>query len=193
MIIIMIYAISQFIAWVNLPLLGLNKEGENKQYLIYINRTLLTDLRRLEGEQLYPPKSKTHLANQEDHLEGLSSEIRAELRTLHHSTDSQLSLSKDSRSILLANDIIQLLGDILSHHLNRSYLLCRGIVRKAVELDGKTQLLRENKLNFTDILDIVDQGLKTILDQYFIHQSEQILEKVRKEVILNQSYITMAK
>lgn len=85
-------------------------------------------------------------------------------------------------------DVVNFLGPKLSEIINKDVLPCKGLIRFAIKDAGKNP----NSLTYKEINEIVNNELKIRLDQVNIHELDQVISKLNKIIIKNQSVFTMS-
>ena len=85
-------------------------------------------------------------------------------------------------------DFVNFLGPKLSVLIGKDVLPCKGLIRFAIKDAGKNPTF----LTYKEINEIVNNELKTRLDQVNIPDLEQVISELNKFVIKNQSVFTMS-
>ena len=88
----------------------------------------------------------------------------------------------------MSQDIINFLGEKLAVKINKPAIACKGLIRLGIKEDhGSTQ-----DLNFDKVKQSVKSGLKKKLENIGITNLNEICNYLLKELVNNQSLLTMA-
>ncbi|MHA1720831.1 MAG: hypothetical protein ACTSWX_02385 [Promethearchaeota archaeon] len=85
-------------------------------------------------------------------------------------------------------DVVNFLGPKLSELICKEVLPCKGLIRFAIKDAGK----KPNLLTYNDINEIINNELKNRLEQVNIPELDQVITKLNRIVIKNQSVFTMS-
>ena len=88
----------------------------------------------------------------------------------------------------MSQDIINFLGEKLAVQINKPAIACKGLVRLGIKEDhGGTE-----ELTFEKVKTTIQRGLKKRLDNIGISNSNEVCNYLLKELVSNQSLLTMA-
>ena len=88
----------------------------------------------------------------------------------------------------MSQDIINFLGEKLAVKINKPAIACKGMIRLGIKEDhGDTQGLTFEKVKLS-----IKSGVKKRLDNISIANSNEVCNYLLKELVSNQSLLTMA-
>ena len=97
-------------------------------------------------------------------------------------------LSEGELRVMIKMDLVNFLGPKLSVLINKDVMLCKGLIRFAINDADKNP----NSLTYKNINEIVNNELKSRLEQVNVTDLNQVILQLNEFVIKNQSIFTMS-
>jgi len=87
-------------------------------------------------------------------------------------------------------EVIRFLGDILAKRISISAPAARGLLKLSIK-DEIGSFVEFNKINFTDLCNVINNSFKRRLIKLNVLEYESIIKELLDQLTKNQSLITM--